>query len=93
MKNELTDIAVESGGDYQKLKALVAERDSLRARVAELEAELAEQRSETDCWRGTARDKGESSRNASALRDRYRAAFLHVCESEGLNADAILARF
>ena len=70
-----------------------AQMGVLKARVAALEAELAEQRRETDCWRATARDKGESSRNASALRDRYRAAFLHVCESEGLNADAILARF
>lgn len=63
-----------------------AQMGVLKARVAELEAELAEQRRETGCWRATARDKGESSRNAAAERDRYRTALQSICDLDEVDS-------
>lgn len=58
----------------------------LLIRTAELEEVLKEQRLETDAWRGTAKDKGASSRSAAAERDALKA---RVSELEAPLRDAL----
>ena len=77
-----TQVSLPGETPYQCVIRWKDRAESAEARVAELERINSDHCTELAIRKVMCAD-----------RDRYRAAFLHVCESEGLNADAILARF